>query len=98
MQSSGATKSGIAAIFLAFTASALGACAVARALTEARALGDAALVFTRASAASPRLDCQIASASALARPPLASMNGFGALPLPCEICCIDRPEATDLSC
>ena len=29
--------------------------------------------------------------------PLASMNGFGALPLPCAISAIDRPEATERS-
>ena len=33
----------------------------------------------------------------LARPFVASMNGFGAFPLPSAICSIDRPEATDLS-
>ena len=42
--------------------------------------GAAALVFARASAAEPRLESQVASALAL--PPFASMNGFGALPLP----------------
>ncbi len=57
------------------------------------------LPLARASAAVPRLECQTASALPLlpVLPFLASMNGFGARPLPSAICAIDRPEATDRS-
>src|SRR5262245_38522707 len=60
-------------------------------------LGACAFVLARASLVSSRLDCQTASAFAFARPFFASMNGFGALPLPAAICCIVRPEATERS-
>src|SRR5258708_3744217 len=107
MQSCGATKAGGAASLLAFLAFevflafadflAFDDLAVAwrlavRPLVVADADDEA--VF-RASAALPRFEFH--TASALVRPALPVMNGFGARPLPSAISSIARPDATEVS-